>query len=315
MEFATLVTSIMIMAVIIGIGAIIGNRINFTGEARQLLVTIIVNVAMPCIILHGIFQSTIDEQLLKQILLIFFFGVMFSCIGILIGWFGAKSLHLPPQQAKEMAIVSGLGNTGFIGLPLCAALFGPKGALLAAVYDAGLDFVIWTVGVMLLQKKRKFSFKNLLSIINIPMIAIFVGLCIAIFHVEPPAMVKQLTEILAKIASPLAMLYIGLLIPKSIKNQKTSNRPLTLLGMPITMKLFVVPLVSAVMLYLFAPQKEIAQVVLVQTAMPTIAMASILFARYAADEEMGAMTTVTSTLVGLISIPFVILLGNMIINA
>lgn len=315
MEFGALLSSIMIMAVIIGIGAVIGSRVSITTDARQLLITIIINVAMPCIILHGIFQSKIDQQLLQQIFLIFIFAVIFSCVGILLGWFGAKTLQLPSKQAKEMAILSGLGNTGFIGLPLCAALFGPKGALLAAVYDAGLDFVIWTVVVILLQGKREFTAKNLLAIVNIPMIAIVAGLCIAIFQIEPPEVVKQLTQMLAGIASPLAMLYIGLLIPSLFKSQKGKHRSLTRVGMPITMKLFVVPLVSATMLYFFALDKEIAQVVLVQTAMPTLAMASILFARYAADEEMGAMATVFSTLIGLASIPLVILLGNMILNS
>ncbi|MCK9912481.1 hypothetical protein MXD81_25220, partial [Microbacteriaceae bacterium K1510] len=67
-------------------------------------------------------------------------------------------------------------------------------------------------------------------------------------------------------------------------------------------------------LYLFALEKEIARIAMVQVAMPTIAMASILFARYAADEEMGAMTTVFSTLIGLATIPAVVLVGSLLLQ-
>lgn len=60
MEFQTLQQSVLIMAVIIGIGSLIGYRQPLTADSRQLVITIIINVAMPCIILDGIFQTQID---------------------------------------------------------------------------------------------------------------------------------------------------------------------------------------------------------------------------------------------------------------
>lgn len=311
MEIEALFTSICTMGVIIGIGAILANRTPLTAETRQFMITIIVNVAMPFIILYGIFSTTIDQQLLSQIFVIFIVSVLFNCLGIGMGLFGATILRFPKQKAREMAIVSGLGNTGFIGLPLCAALFGPKGALLAAVFDAGLDFTIWTIGVMLLQSKQGFHWKNLKTLINLPMIAIVVGLSMAAIGFQPPQVVKQLSGILANLASPLAMLYIGMLIPTLLKNRR--NLSLPSLGLPITIKLFLFPLVVVGLLYVLSLDQDVTQVVLIQAAMPTIAMASILFAKYAADEEMGAMTTVCSTLLALLTIPAVVLMGNYIL--
>lgn len=312
MEIQALLTSICTMGVIIGIGALIASRTPLTAETRQFMITIIVNVAMPFIILYGIFSTPIDQQLLTQIFLIFIVSVLFNCLGIGMGMFGATMLRFPRQKVREMAIVSGLGNTGFIGLPLCAALFGPKGALLAAVFDAGLDFTIWTVGVMLLQNRQGFRLKNLQTLINPPMIAIVVGLFIAAIGFHPPQLVKQLSGILANLASPMAMLYIGMLIPTLLKNRR--NISLSMLGLPITIKLFIFPLVVAGLLYASSLDADITQVVLIQATMPTIAMASILFAKYAADEEMGAMTTVCSTLLALATIPAVVLVGNLILH-
>jgi predicted permease len=311
-DLTTLFASIFMMAVIIGIGAWIGMRSPLSGDSRQLMIMIIVNVAMPCIILDGIFQLPIDQKLLMQIFVIFAIAILFTCFGIFLGWMGARLFHLPSRQARQLAILSGCGNTGFIGLPLCAALFGAKGALLAAVFDAGLDFTIWTVGVMLLQERKAFSFSGLRSLINIPMMAIGVGLTIAIIGYNPPGIVKELTGTLAKLASPLAMIYIGMLIPTLLRNKK--RVPIQVLGLPLTLKLFVYPMCAAALLVVFTLESEISQIVIIQTAMPTIAMASILFARYAADEEMGAMTTVFSTLLALITIPAVVMMGNMILQ-
>lgn len=312
MEMAPVLSSILVMGVIVGIGAIIGKKLPLTADSRKLMIMLIVNVAMPCIILDGIFQLPIDRALLTQIFVIFAIAILFTCIGILLGWIGAKACKVPDKEARQLAILSGCGNTGFIGLPLCAALFGAKGALLAAVFDAGLDFTIWTVGVMLLQEKRKLTLSGLKELVNIPMFAIAGGLLIAVLGLEPPVIVKQLTGSLAKLASPLAMIYIGMLIPVLLHNKKRVTLPM--LGLPLAMKLIVFPLVTASLLFFFAIDQELAHVTLIQTAMPTIAMASILFARYAADEEMGAMTTVFSTLLGLLTIPAVIVVGNMILQ-
>ncbi|WP_134686039.1 AEC family transporter [Brevibacillus migulae] len=309
---APVLSSILVMGVIVGIGAIIGKKLPLTADSRKLMIMLIVNVAMPCIILDGIFQLPIDRTLLTQIFVIFAIAVLFTCMGILLGWIGAKACKVPDKEARQLAILAGCGNTGFIGLPLCAALFGAKGALLAAVFDAGLDFTIWTVGVMLLQEKRKLTLGGLKELVNIPMFAIAGGLFVAVLGLEPPDIVKQLTGSLAKLASPLAMMYIGMLIPVLLHNKK--RVPLPMLGLPLAMKLIVFPLVTAGLLFFFSIDQELAHVTLIQTAMPTIAMASILFARYAADEEMGAMTTVFSTLLGLLTIPAVIAMGNLILQ-
>ncbi|OUQ88249.1 AEC family transporter [Brevibacillus brevis] len=312
MELQTLQQSILIMAVIIGIGSLIGYRQPLTADSRQLVITIIINVAMPCIILDGIFQTTIDQQILYQIFAIFFISIILNCLGIFIGWLGARALPLPVKKRREIALLSGLGNTGFIGLPLCAALFGPKGALLAAIFDAGVDVVLWTVGVMMLQEKGSFSLKGLKTLINIPMIAIVFGLGSAIIGFVPPEPVKQLFGTLSKLASPLAMMYIGMLLPMFLRNKPQVS--LKLLSMPLTFKLVVFPLMTAFLLSVFSIDSEIVSVSLVQVAMPTLTLASILFGRYAADEEMGAMTTVCSTLLALLSIPVVLVMGNWLLH-
>lgn len=312
MEIQTLLQSILIMAVIIGIGSLIGYRQPLTADSRQLVITIIINVAMPCIILDGIFQTPIDSHILTQIFAIFLVSILLNCLGILLGWAGARTLPLPEKKRREIAILSGLGNTGFIGLPLCAALFGPKGALLAAVFDAGVDFVMWTVAVMMLQEKGSFSLKGLKTLVNIPMIAIVVGLGSAMFGLTPAEPVKQLFGTLAKLASPLAMMYIGMLLPLFLRNKPQVSLPI--LGMPLVFKLFVFPMLAAFLLSLFSMDAEISSITLIQVAMPTLTMASILFGRYAADEEMGAMTTVCSTLLALVSIPAVVIMGNWLLH-
>ncbi|WP_206677961.1 hypothetical protein, partial [Salmonella enterica] len=79
----------------------------------------------------------------------------------------------------------------------------------AAIFDAGVDFTIWTVGVYIIQDNKKFNWRTLKQMINIPLIAIVVGLLSAAFSIQPPKIIIDVADSLAAFAVPLAMFYIG----------------------------------------------------------------------------------------------------------
>src|SRR5699024_8996387 len=112
----------------------------------------------------------------------------------------------------EIGFLSVLGNTGFIGIPLCVTLFGPEGALYAAIFDAVVDFTIWTVGVLILQNKCRLTIQSMISLLNAPLIAIVVSLLAAVLNIKPPGIFVLLTDHFASLAVPLAMFYIGIMI-------------------------------------------------------------------------------------------------------
>src|SRR5699024_6548504 len=117
-------------------------------------------------------------------------------------------------------------------IPLCAVLLGPEGALYAAIFDAGVDFTIWTIGVLMLQKSKKINLQTFKAMINVPMIAIVIGLSFAYVGVRPPTIFIELTDHLAALAVPLAMFYIGAIImtlQRSKVNESTSK-----IWLPIT---------------------------------------------------------------------------------
>lgn len=311
MDVLTVITSVGSMTVIILFGAILALRTEIGAESKQLLISIIINVAMPFIILNGIFHSDMNGDLFKKIILIFLSSIVINCFGIGLGLFVAKLLKFESLRSKQIAILAGLGNTGFIGVPLCMVIFGPTGGLYAAVFDSGLDFTIFTVGVMLLQKESKFTFRQLKALINPPTIAITGGLFLAYFNVQMPIMVKQLTVMLAGLASPMAMLYIGLLIPAIFKYKK--KVPALHLGVPITLKLLVMPLIVISLLAFIPLPMDLKQVLTIQASMPVITLASLLFTKYGHDEDFGAMTTIVSTLVSLLTIPIIVLYSSKIL--
>lgn len=300
----------MLIAMMIVIGAAITRTFHFNEDTRALFISLIVNVAMPCIILSSIFSVDMNAQRFKMILLVFIISIIINLLGIFVGWLLTGIFYKGTKKRSELAIMSGLGNTGFIGIPLCAVLLGPEGALYAAIFDAGVDFTIWTVGVFMLQKKKSFSIRMLREMVNIPMGAIVLGLTLSYFQARPPAIFVNLIDQLSALAAPLAMFYIGVLI-MSIQKSKVKETGFKI-WLPITTKLIVVPLIASALMLLFNLQFPLVETVLIQSMMPTITLASILFAKYSADEEMGAMTTIVSTILSLMTIPLMIYIVNLL---
>jgi predicted permease len=304
-----------VLAAMAVIGAALARRIPFGDDVKRTLVTIIVYVSMPCMIVNGLFQLPVDGSLLRQMAVVLLLSVCVHSLGMTLGWLGSLPLRLTPMKRKELAVLAGLGNTGFIGIPLCTALFGAKGALLAAVFDTGMDIVIWTYVVFMLSgspAKRAVSLKERAAIVldglrtvcNAPMLAVAAGLLLSGLQVKPPAMAMQLLGMLGAVTVPLAMLYTGLLLAQLFR-QKPKLRP-GLLPMPAVVKLVALPAAVAGLVHALSVDADIAQVVITQSAMPTLTIASVIFAKCSADEELAAIVTAVTTVLSVAVIPIMI---------
>lgn len=311
MDVSIVLQPIVLIAFMIIIGGLLTRTYTFNNDTRALLISLIVNVAMPSIILSSIFNVDIDDDKIKMIGMVFILSLAISLIGIGLGWLITGFFSKDVQKKKEIAVLSGLGNTGFIGIPLCLILFGPEGALYAAIFDAGTDLTIWTVGVLILQKNNKISLKTLTSLINLPTIAIVFGLTTAFLQYKPPFIFVDLSNQLAALAAPLAMFYIGVLMV-SLKKGSVKNTS-AIITIPLAVKLILLPFVAILLLLLFSVEGLVFQIVLVQSMMPTLTLAPILFSKYNADEEFGAVTTVIGTILALFTIPGLVYLMDIFI--
>lgn len=304
MEQMAVISSVSLIAIMIAIGAILSRWTPLTGETQRMFISLIFNVAMPCIILSSIFHVEMDDRLFKNMMIVFVLSVVINVLGITLGWFGSSFFIEDRLRRAEIGIVAGLGNTAFIGIPLCAVLLGPEGALYAAIFDAGVDFTIWTVAVMLLQRGKQSGIGTLKAMINLPIIAIVVGLLLSFFQLRPPALFIDLFDRLAALAAPLAMFYIGFLI----MNLKVANfeKVKKTIWLPLSIKLIILPIIVAVSLGFMAINETASQTIIIQAMMPTLTITSVLFAKYSADAESGALMTAVSILLGLVTIPVMI---------
>ncbi|MBM7634107.1 AEC family transporter [Geomicrobium sediminis] len=304
MDVATITLTISMMGIIILFGALVSWRKTVTPSSKKLVMSLVINIAVPFIILNGVFNTPITDDVLQLIFLVFVISLGFNSTAIVLSILIARLLGFQPTTAKKLSLLSAIGNTGFIAIPLCAAVFGPIGGLLAAIFDAGLDVVLFTLGVAILQSgHQRFTMKSLTALINMPLIAIVVGLTFAVSGLQAPLLLQELSAMLAGLAAPLAMLYIGLLLPPFFKEQKTFFY--RSIGFPLTMRLLIFPMTTILIVGFLPIDLFLKQFLVIVTAMPTFLVAPVIYGSYTDFEDEAAITTISSTLLSLLTIPLV----------
>src|SRR5699024_9278440 len=154
----------------------------------------------------------VDANRLQNIAIVFMLSIIINLTGIGLVWFFATLSSTHATKRGEIGFLPGLGNTGFIVITLCATIFVPEGALYAVIFDAGVDFTRWTVGVIILQYNRRLFLQVMISLLNAPLIAFVVALLYAVLNITPLGIFVQLTYHYTPLGLPLVMFKIGIMI-------------------------------------------------------------------------------------------------------
>lgn len=312
LDFSVVLVSISVMAIMILIGAFVEYKLQTPPQAKAMIPFIMINIAVPSVTLRGIFSSEITADSLSLFGLVYVSSIALNVSGVLIGFMVARLFGWKDSNARLMAAMGGLGNTAFVGIPLCISIFGPEGALYASFYDAGLTTSLFSIGMLLMQNEKAMSWKSLKNILNPPIIAIVVGLTVSLLGFHPPAVVMKLVEGLSGLAAPLAMIYIGLMVPNIVKVLKQNNY-IKLTWIPVTTKLLLMPLFALFVMQFVPIATEVKVVIVLQAAVPVFLLAPVLFSRFGHDSNYGSIGIIYSTFAFLFTIPFIAWLANVIL--
>ena len=178
-------------------------------EAHKALNAVVINVALPALVLRHVHGLTLDPALLLPAVMpwvLFGLGVaFFGLVGRFRGW--------SPHTIGGLMLTGGLANTSFVGLPMIEAFYGPGLLSVGIVADQlGSYFVLGTLGVLaatLLSAAGPVSFGLLLrSVVSFPPFQAMV-LAIVLSPVPYPDAVTVLLDRLSAMLTPLALISVG----------------------------------------------------------------------------------------------------------
>ncbi len=206
--------------------------------------------------------------------------------------------------------VSGVsGNTGFLGIPICAAIFGSQGTILAILFDLGASFYLLTLGIGSFQKTSQIQISSqmrlklfLKQFYSPIFISLVLGMGFVISGWKVPTTLQIPLESLANIAIPTMMLILGGVIYNTARNNRIDLRSISMLGL---LKLAILPGLTWIAVSFLPLAQTSRGVAVIEAAMPSAIIAVTFAARYKADENLASSATMVTTLISIFTIPII----------
>ena len=306
---------VLILFILIAVGFVCGKSGIISNNAAKSISDFCLKFTTPCVIIRSFLNSKLNP-LASVSGLLWGLGAAFICHLIAIAFvtfvFRDKNLH---RRALFRAS-SSMCNSGFMGLPLQAALLGPIGEFYGATYVVVMTFFLWTYAFIVMSSgKEKYSIKK--AIINPGVISILIGLPLFLFL--PDNLVADTNGLFYKVVynsvnhiancnTPLPMIIVGFYLSQSNMLIALKDRRSIL---SVFSKLLFIPLICVGVLYLLIqiglPMNSMVYRSTIISVSTPIAVAVTMFAsKFDGETTLGANMASVSTLLSIITMPIII---------
>ncbi|WP_456483979.1 AEC family transporter [Methanopyrus kandleri] len=254
----------------------------------------VVYLAMPALVFTAMLRVPI--QGLLQHLKLVVISMSLSAMCTLIGFAVARKMARDRRDAMAVALTSGLGNTGFLGYPVCLSTFGEPGLEAAVFYDFGTTLSV-IVAYLMLSSRRENPLK--MSLRFPPAHAAVAGICWGALGLHLPDTIRSTLQLLGRSVVPVIMVSLGASLRWDLPRSVISVIPTVWI-----VKLCASPIVAAII----APSGLDGEVAVLEAAMPPALMNLVLAELLGLRPHVTAALVFSTTVISLATVPTVIYL-------
>ncbi len=298
MSYSKIVSEIFILVIYVLIGFYVERKKYLSDEGIQDISKIVVNVAMPLLVVSAINIEYKAEYVTNMIIIAIASFAYLSTVTLLSSRL-APLISKHEGNVKSMRYAMTFGNTVFLGYPISYALFGELGIFYASVYVAMQNIFQWTVGVHIF-KQEKFEFKSLKRLLNPGLLAIFIGMLLFFLGIKTPAYVQRVIKGFGSISVPLALMIIGATLAEYKLKDIISDREAQIASLS---KSILFPTLFLAVLYFLPLDPMIKAILIIQTAAPVQASAALFAKNFGGESGIVAKCVAITTLLCMVTIP------------
>ena len=316
-EFLTVLTAVLPVFGIMGIGLWLRRRNRLSADADASLMWVTINLLLPALIFDSVLGNAAlrrPENLLVPPLV--GFGMVTVGLGVARLFARLAGLKTKPEQ-RTFAFLAGLQNYAYLTIPLCITIFADPGTTgVLFVHNVGAEMAMWTLCIAVLTGSGLAdSWKKML---NAPVLALLlaVGLNFLGLWVVPPAPVALVGKtILTAIhwfgqsAIPLALLLIGAIVADHLTDAG-GGRAARVVSVAILVRLGIMPVLFLLAAYFLPCSLELKRVLVLQGAVPSAVLPIALTRHYGGDTRTALQVALGTSLAGLVTIPLWIHFGG-----
>lgn len=308
MDFTSFLNTIATLFVMMAVGFFAGKVKIIDPNTSKKLSEIIIKIAQPALIISSLIKIEYSAQNLALGLKSFIFGITVHLFMGVVAYLAClKIKNLDERKIIEFSMI--FGNTGFIGIPILQSLLGDIGAFMASFIVASFNILMWTLGILILGRKRddiKLTLKK--ALVNKGTIPSLIGFAIFVLPAfipafKLPAFVTSSFSYISSLCTPVSMLIIGALLSgRSVKQVFGSGKVYYMCAF----KLIVMPLLVCAIMKLLGFSELWILFATAITAMPSATSVSMLAEMYDIEPAFSAQGVGTASLLAIATLPLVV---------
>jgi len=310
MYFSIIINQILILAFLAFIGVIATKLKVITESVKNSIATIVFNITLPALIITSVTNVELNKEILNNSILVFILAHIGIILLYLTGKLSKSVLKIKDKKANVHIVHTMLGNVAFLGYPLFSALFpGGEGLLYAVIFHLTQDIYIYSIGVFELNNSKGVKFiQSLKHLLNPNTVSFAIGAIMLIIGIKFPETLYNPLRGLGKSTIYMAMLYVGAILAQN-PMIKSFRKPE--IYMLVFNKMLLIPFVLLVMINISSSifNFEIGiiakTVVVMQTAMPCMAMVVVLAKKFGSDDIHATENLFLSTILSLATLPLI----------
>ncbi len=308
MDFASIEAQMLVLALCIVLGFAARKLGIMNEEFDGMLSRLVLSVTLPCMIIASVITcDTLPDQ--ATIETIFFYACASFVIVLAIAFIVPYTFRLKPSKRGTYSFMMAFGNVGFIGFPVLGSIFGQNAILYGAIFNIPFNFLIFTVGIMMLSEQEG-SFKDMLALcaknLKSPaLLACVAALILALLNVTHTGIIGDAMDTIGSMTTPAALLIIGSSLAKvPIKTMVTHFRTYIMAAF----KLIIIPVVVWAIFRNFVTDPLLLGVLVITSGMPVATNGTMLCIRYGGDLNTIIRGTFVTTVLSMVTIPIIAML-------
>ena len=293
--FLNVVTPVFIL---VAVGYYIGPLLKI--EARPLSKTAYF-VFVPAFVFNIISEANIAAEL-AILMLCFTFVVQTSvaALGFLVG----RILRQSREITAAFVLIATFGNVGNFGLPLIEFRFGEIARIPATIYFLATIFISFVICVGVASWARSGGMAAVFSVFKTPaLLALVPALILNISGIGVPTFLSRLSGLLGQAMIPVMLFTLGIQMSEIAKIKIDFN-----VFAASTVRLIGGPLLAIILVPLFGLQGIERDAGILQAAMPSAVLASIIAMEYKLIPEFVTTTVLFSTLFSILTLTVILTL-------
>ncbi len=297
-NFLIVAEQVAILFILIAVGFVLGKKKVMNDAGARVCADIALLIATPSAVINS-FRREASAEVWGSVLVMLGAGLLCHLVGILIAQVVFRG---DASKSRVLRVGTVMSNAGFMAFPLQLAILGETGLFYGAVYVATHNIVFWSYGKATMDKSAGgINLRKML--INLGTISLAIGALVMLLPFDLPNVLGGPLEHLAALCTPVPMLFIGYSLSKVDLTAIVKSPQSYLL---CALRLVVIPLLSAGILYLLGLRGTMLIAATIATAAPTASSVSMFATRYDQDEETAVNVVALSTVLSLVTLPVVV---------